>query len=100
MAYRFRKARARASRGTSGTRAGEAREIVHDLHNNVASMHMWLITLLEKPCPHCREPREEIAGGIRRNLTSMLAATRRLTELRKGARVTATRSGGGGRALR
>jgi hypothetical protein len=100
MAYRFRKARARASRGTSSTRAGEAREIVHDLHNNVASMHMWLITLLERRCPYCNESREEVAAGIRRNLTSMLAATGRLTALRKSGRVPAARSGAEGRALR
>lgn len=98
MAYRFRKARAPTSRGPSSAGAGEAREVVHDLHNNVASMHMWLITLLERRCPHCNDSREEVAAGIRRNLTSMLAATRRLGS-RKGGRV-ATRSRDEGRAVR
>lgn len=100
MTYRLRKGRARTSRGTPGTQAGEAREIVHDLHNHVASMHMWLITLLERRCPHCTASREEVAEGIRRNLLSMLAATRRLTESRTSRRVPAPRSGAEGGALR
>jgi hypothetical protein len=100
MAYRFRKARAPTSRGPSSALAGEAREIVHDLHNNVASMNMWLVTLLERRCAHCNDSHEEVAAGIRRNLTSMLAATRRLTQSRKRGTVTPTRSRDEGRALR
>ena len=100
MAYRFRAERTRTSRGQSSTQAGEVREIVHDLHNNLAAMHLWVSTLLEQPCPRCRGRREEVAAGIRRNLTTMLAASRRLTAAPKGARRAAARSGAVERAPR
>jgi len=97
MAYRSRVARARTSHRPSSAEAGEVREIVHDLHNNLAAMHLWLSTLLEEPCPRCQGRREEVAAGIRRNLTSMLAASRRLTTHQKEASRVAPRSGAGDR---
>ena len=64
MAQRFRAARARASRRPSSRQAGDARELIHDLHNSLAAMSLWLDTLLEQPCPQCRGARDEVAAGI------------------------------------
>jgi signal transduction histidine kinase len=92
MAQRFRAARARASRRPSSRQAGDAGELIHDLHNSLAAMSLWLDTLLEQPCPQCRGARDEVAAGIRRNIAGMLAASQRLIGSSKDAR-RAARSG-------
>jgi hypothetical protein len=99
MANRTSVARARTP-ARSRSDASQIRELVHSLHNNLAALDLWLSSLLEQPCPECHERFEEVAAAIRRNVTAMRDATRKVNAVRKPRRRSAARSGAAESALR
>jgi hypothetical protein len=72
----------RAMRGSSGA-GSEAREVVHEIQNNLAAIQLWLAMLATKPCADCRAHREEVATAIERNVTAAIASSTKLTPARR-----------------